>query len=97
MMTTGIMAAPNRSRITAKVLSVDRSPDWSDKWLLEIEIISSEPVEGPNFSTRGQRGFAFAIGDHSAIRPLCTIQADAEYIGDAHGGQWHLENLSVLE
>lgn len=90
-----MMAAPNRSRITARVLAVKQSPDWPDKWLLDIEILASEGVEGPNFATPGRRGPAFVIGEKCDVPVMSTIQAFGEYIGDGHGGQWQLTDVAV--
>ncbi len=46
----GVMAAPNRCSIKAKVLEFKRSPQYKDKWHLSLEILESTAIEGPNFA-----------------------------------------------
>lgn len=89
------MAAPNESRILARVRTVERSAQWPDKWEMELEVVSSERVDGPNFARAGQRVHAFTFGPEAPAQPSDTIRARAEYIGGPRGGQFKLADVVV--
>jgi hypothetical protein len=89
-----VPAAPNQSAITAEVLSVHPSPTFSDKWELDLKLIESRTVSGPNFGRPGERVRAFAFGTTPHLVPGMTINADAEFVGDEHGGTFRLTRLS---
>jgi hypothetical protein len=58
---SGVMAAPNGSRMKVKILAARQADSFPDKWLLELEIIDSQPVRGGVFATPGEtrEGFTF--------------------------------------
>lgn len=93
----GIMAAPNQCEIKAKLLILKQSPNFSDKWLADIEILESKEVRGPNFARVGKQFKAFTFESTSNLAPGCTISAQAEYLGDAQGGQFQLMGIEVLD
>ncbi len=91
-----IMAAPNQCAIKARVLNLERSPQFSDKWLLDIEILESKQIMGPNFARVGQSVKGFTFESISNIVPGSILQAKAEYIGDVRKGQFQLTDLEVI-
>ncbi|WP_142714060.1 hypothetical protein [Fodinibius sediminis] len=97
----GMMAAPNESTITAKLLSMKRSEKFSDKWLLELDIQAIESVHGPTFARAGQRVKAFAFDvDMDTVGQLAAgmvITVKAEYLGDARDGQFQLKHVEVVK
>lgn len=90
---TGVPAAPNRSLITARVLDVQRSEQFSDKWNLSLEILDSKDVEGPNFAHPGEQVRAFTFGPMLEIESGDTIEAAAEFVGDERGGRFRLAEV----
>jgi hypothetical protein len=93
----GVVAAPNRSRIKARVLHVEQSSTYPDKWLLELEIIESQDVSGPNFARVRKTVEGFSFGPAWEAPPQAIIEAEAEYIGGAQGGQFQLTDVRLLE
>lgn len=93
----GVMAAPNRSRIKARVFRAEQSKEFPDKWLLELEIVESAALSGPNFARPGQKaaGFTFAAAWEAPLPAL--IEAEAEYIGDARRGTFQLSEVRLAE
>jgi hypothetical protein len=93
----GVMAAPNRSRIKARVLHVEQSSTYPDKWLLELEILESHDVSGPNFARVGTNVEGFSFGPAWDAAPQAIIEAEAEYIGAVQGGQFQLTDVRIPE
>jgi hypothetical protein len=93
----GVMAAPNRAKIKARVLRVEQSPQYSDKWHLELEILASQNVSGPNFARIGEKVQGFAFGPAWEAPPPAIIEAEVEYIGGPQGGQFQLTNVLIPE
>jgi hypothetical protein len=93
----GVPAAPNRSAIEAKVVRIEQSPEFSDRWHLELEFLSSENISGPNFARVGQTARAFTFEPTSGISPGRTIAAEAEFLGDERGGQFRLTQLHLVD
>jgi hypothetical protein len=89
----GVPAAPNRCAIEARVLDVRRSERFPQRWDLEIEILSSRPLEGPNFAHPGRRSAAIAFGDLPAGAGE-AIAAEAEFVGDQRGGVFQLSEVT---
>jgi len=92
-----VIAAPNRSRIKAKVLHVEQSSTYPDKWLLELEVIKSQDVSGPNSARVGKYVEGFSFGPAWDAPPQAIIEAEAEYIGGTQGGQFQLTDVRILE
>jgi hypothetical protein len=92
----GVPAAPNQSRIRAIVRSVEQSPQFSDKWLLEIEILEATAIHGGQFARVGETVQAFAFGADAPAAVGDEISALAEFIGDQRGGQFRLEQIEIV-
>ncbi len=92
---SAMMAAPNSSRIKAKVLGANQSAQFPDKWELELEILDSQSVSGPNFARVGEKVQGFTFRDAWDLPTPVVIEADAEYIGGAQKGLFQLTNLRV--
>lgn len=92
----GVMAAPNASKITAKVLELVQSAHFSDKWCFKLEIITSQSLQGPDFIRVGQRLKGFTVEPIQDIKAGCIISAEAEFLGDAKTGQLQLKQLFVV-
>lgn len=93
----GVPAAPNRCEIEARVLHITQSPDFADKWLLGIEIRASSPIEGPNFARVGETVGAFTFDPPGGLGADTVISAQAEFLGDARGGQFQLTEIRLVE
>jgi len=90
-----VTAAPNRSEIRARIVEVEPSPAFADKWHLVVEILDAQSLEGPQLARTGERAKAFVIGASTGLTPGTVIRADAEYVGDARGGQLRLTDVRV--
>jgi hypothetical protein len=88
-----IPAAPNRVRITADVVGVERSADFPRKWMLRLALRSVQPLLGGVFVRSGQEVDAFTIGDAPGIATGSVIRAEAEYLGDAWRGVLQLHQV----
>jgi len=90
-----VMAAPNRCHITAKVIQIRPSANYPDKRELEIEILASEPLEGPNFAMVGQKSAAFTFEYSDALMVGNVVTAQAEFIGGRGQGVFQLTQLAL--
>lgn len=90
-----VMAAPNRCHITAKIMQIRPSAKYPDKRELEIEILASEPLEGPNFAKVGQKSHAFTFEDSDALMVGNVVTAQAEFIGARGQGVFQLTQLAL--
>jgi hypothetical protein len=93
----GAMVAPNIARIKALVTQVERSSQFPDKWLLQIEIAESKSVSGPHFARPGRRAEAFTLTAAWEWTAPVTVEADAEYLGGPHNGVFQLTNLRLAQ
>lgn len=91
-----IMAAPNQSQIQAKVLQIRQSPQFADKWLLELEILAVTSISSGSFIQVGQQVSAFTVGAQPHFSIGSKITATAEYMGNPQGGMLQLSRISVL-
>jgi hypothetical protein len=89
------MAAPNRSEITARVLEIEPSPQFADKWYLQIEILEARAIAGGAFARAREQARAFTFGQECPVRRDDVITASAEYLGDERGGQFQLSEITV--
>lgn len=92
---TGVMAAPNSCEIRAEVLTLEQSANFADKWELELDILASTPLSGPNFARVGEQVRGFTFDPPPQLRTGSIIRARAEFLGDARGGQFQLRDLTV--
>ncbi len=92
-----VMAVPNECTMKARILSVERSSQISNKWHMQIEITESTSVFGPNFAKRGQVARAFTFCDPAIFsgEDAC-VSCRAEFLGDEHGGQFQLIAMQRL-
>jgi hypothetical protein len=90
-----VMAAPNRCHITAKIMQIRPSAKYPDKRELEIEILASEPLEGPNFAKVGQKCHAFTFEASDALKVGDVVTAQAEFIGGRGQGVFQLTRLAL--
>lgn len=88
----GVPAAPNRSIVEAKVLSVRQSDRFPDRWELDLEVVSARAVEGGSFARPGDRVRGFTFAESLDLAPASTIVTDAEFVGDERGGAFRLTN-----
>jgi hypothetical protein len=93
----GVPAAPNRSEIKARVLRVEQSSTFPDKWYVDLEILESKSLSGPNFARVGEKAKGFTFGSTFDVSPGSVITAEAEFVGDARGGQFQLSRINVVE
>ena len=93
----GVPAAPNRSGIKARVLGVEQSSTFPDKWAVDLEILESKSLEGPNFARVGEEAKGFTFGDTIDLSPGSVITAEAEFLGDAGGGEFRLSEINVVD
>jgi hypothetical protein len=91
----GVPAAPNQCQIKARVLQVEQSTEFADKWYLDLEILESTSVSGPNFARVGQRARGFTFDLAPEVSPGSVITALAEFLGDERGGQFQLSQVNV--
>lgn len=91
----GIMAAPNSSHIKAHILSVERSEQAPNRWNLNIEILSAESIEGPNFARANTQARAFTFDPPGGLTAGRTLTASAEYLGGPQGGWFQLTDLKL--
>lgn len=91
----GVMAAPNRCEIKARVLQVRQSARFPDKWHFELEFLESRQVSGPNFARVGEQAQGFSFGSFAGLSPGAIITAEAEFLGDERGGQFQLYEVEV--
>ena len=89
----GVMAAPNRSQIKAKVLSLEQSSEYPDKWIFDLEIIESKSLSGPNFAHVGEKAEGFAFDPLPALSSGDVIDGEAEFLGDERGGKFRLSEI----
>ena len=93
----GAMAAPNQCEIKAKVTKVERSLKFADKWNLDLEILESKDVSGPNFARAGESAKGFTFESISDLSPNSVLTARAEFLGDQGGGQFQLSRIMILD
>lgn len=88
-----VPAQPNQSEIKAKVLKVEQSPIFADRWHVEIEVMESRPLVGPNFARVGERVSGFTFAPSAPTEAGDVVSANAEFIGDERGGQFQLSAI----
>lgn len=90
-----VMAAPNHARIKARILGLEQSTQYPDKWILQFEILESTALTGPNFAHVGETVEGFTFMNSATLKPQDIVEGEAEYIGGAQGGQFQLTNLKA--
>ena len=89
----GVSAAPNRSRITGFVSSVEPSTTSQGKWYLTVDVQDAEAIEGGLFARPGTPARVFAFGATPPVAADQTISAEVTYLGGPTGGEFQLLRL----
>ena len=84
------MAAPNRSRITARVEAPIEAVSGAPKWYLTVNVVDVAPIEGGVFVHPGETARVFVVGDEPDLRPDDVFTAEVEYLGGPAGGELQL-------
>ena len=84
-----VMAAPNRSRITARTTGVE-PVEGQPKWYFDVEVLEAEAVEGGLFVHAGDTARAFAVGEQPDLHEGDVFRAEVEYLGGHGGGELQL-------
>ncbi len=87
-----MMAAPNRSIITARIERIDLV-EGAPKWYITVEVLHSEAIEGGLFVHSGDTARVFVVGDEPNLRPGDEFRAEVEYLGGPDGGELQLLRL----
>ncbi len=94
----GVKVAPNKCEIKAKILNIGQDSKYSDKWNLELKVLKTENLNGPNFANVGDevKGFAFESTSNFFPRSLSTgslITIQAEFVGDEQGVKFRIKKI----
>lgn len=87
-----VMAAPNRSSITARTGRVE-AVEGEPKWYLTVDVLDAEAIEGGLFVRAGETARVFVVGERPHLRSGDVFRAEVEYIGGPKGGQLQLLQL----
>jgi hypothetical protein len=79
-------------------VGLEQDEQFSDKWNLDLDIMESTSITGPNFASPGERikGFAFESTPNFSpqlLEPGNVIVAQAEYVGDESGGAYRIKQI----
>lgn len=95
----GVPAAPNKSLVTAEIISISKGP-WPGSYQIELLIQDSQDIPGfANFtkSRVGQIISAVTRAEVKGLRRGEMIQAQLTYRGDEHGGLFFVMFISPVE
>lgn len=95
----GVMAAPNRCEVKARIVAVTQSKQFPKKRELELELLESQPKEGPDFASQriGQKVEGFTFDTAVELSKGDLIFAVAAYLGGARRGLFQLSELRTVE
>lgn len=85
----GVMAAPNRSVIKARVERVERVDDHGRRFLA-VKVISAQSLEGGLFVRAGDTARVIAAADDPQLGAAHVFSAEVEYVGGPQGGNLQL-------
>ena len=88
-----MMAAPNRSRITARVAERTEPDLGVPKWSFTVEVTEATPIDGGLFVRPGDTARLFAVGEEPDLWPDDVFTAEVEYLGGPFGGELQLVRL----
>lgn len=92
-----VLAAPNRSSITARVLAVE-PVEGQPKWYLGVEVLEAQPIEGGLFVRAGDSVWVFQVGEEPPPLQVGDVfRAEVEYIGGPGGGELQLIRLGDVQ
>jgi hypothetical protein len=89
-----MMAAPNRSRITARVDERSDPEPGVPKWSFTVDVTEAMPIEGGLFVRPGDTARLFAVGEDPGLQPGDEFTAEVEYLGGPFGGELQLIALA---
>jgi hypothetical protein len=95
----GVPAAPNKSLVTAEIMSVSKGP-WLGSYQIELLIQDSQDIPGfANFTRSRVSQIISAItrAEVEELREGEVIQAQLTYRGDEHGGLFFVMSISPVE
>lgn len=95
----GVPAAPNKSLVTAEIMSVSKGP-WPGSYQIELLIQDSQDIPGfANFTKSRVSQIISAItrAEVEELREGEVIQAQLTYRGDEHGGLFFVMSISPVE
>lgn len=93
------MAAPNRCEIKVRIVSVTCPDRFPDKQELVFEMLSAQPIDGPDFATQrvGQSVKGFTFDTSVPLVDGALVNAEAEYLGGARQGSFQLFKLMITK
>ena len=91
-----VSAMPNGAQLEIELLEL--SPDLGDKRksLVKFLVLGSRPLFGPQFAKDGETYEGFCFESMVNYRVGDRVEAEAEYLGDAHQGVFQLCKLRTL-
>ena len=90
-----VMAAPNRSVITARTELVE-VVEGQPKWYLTVAVLEAEAVEGGLFVHAGETARVFVVGTRPPLESGDEFRAEVEYLGGPTGGELQLLTLEEV-
>ncbi|MGR9044556.1 MAG: hypothetical protein ACU83N_04615 [Gammaproteobacteria bacterium] len=91
----GVIAAPNSTRVQARVVEIKAHEDGKFDCVISIE--KFEPLYGPCFLTLGEKITAFTYQSLQDIAPGQALELEVEYIGGPHKGTYQIKHISKLD
>ncbi|MFB9733274.1 hypothetical protein [Ornithinimicrobium kibberense] len=91
-----VMAAPNRSRIRARVDAVEPVED-QPKCYFTVDVLEARAESGGLFVRQGDSARMFVVGDEPGLRAGDVFEAEVEYLGGPQGGQLQLHEVLQVE
>lgn len=93
----GAMAAPNRCRLTGRIVDVHDDVDAPGRRSLRLEISESESIQGGNFARVGEVVDAFTFEGSPQMAAGATLRSEAEYLGGPRAGRFQLYAPQIIE
>ncbi len=94
----GVMAPPNRCDIKGRLVSAQASHQFPAKRELTFELLDSHSREGPDLAHAriGTTVEGFTFDTEADLHQDLLFLAEAEYIGGARHGLFHLSHLRAI-
>ena len=91
-----VLAAPNRSSITARIRTIEAVAGQS-KWYLNVDVIDAVAIEGGLFVRTGDSARVFTVGAEPPLGTGDVFRAEVEYIGGSGRGDLQLLRLDEVQ
>ena len=91
-----VSVAPNESQLEIRLLECSQTPDDERKWLVKFEVLSINPVFGPQFASVGKVAEGFCFESLKNFHVGECLNVCAEYIGGAHNGVFQLSQPKLI-